>query len=101
VNPTGLQVLVLGGAVLGFLGALWSLAGMRDLYAGIGGGMLDVRDSGPATAAELPPVAEELTEARQMIEARSALRVRHGKDPLPLESELAEVVRQYAGPGAR
>jgi hypothetical protein len=93
VLGAAIEPVVLTVAAIGVVGAFWSLAGMRDLYAGIGRGVLDVPDSTPTSGRESVP--EALEEARQMLEARSALRVRHGKEPLAVEEELAGIAREY------
>ena len=94
VLGAAIEPVVLTVVAIGVVGAFWSLAGMRDLYAGIGRGVLDVPDSTPTSGRESVP--EALEEARQMLEARSALRVRHGKEPLAVEEELAEIAREYS-----
>jgi hypothetical protein len=94
ITNAELQLVMFIGLVIGLAGAVWSLAAARDAYESIGRGFLDVTDSMPAEP-ELPPGAEELEEARQLLEARSASLVRRGEEPLELEEELAEVARRY------
>ena len=89
------QLVVLGGAVIGVLGALLAFAG-GHLYDSIGRGYLDVPDR-----ADVPPGAgfdswsgEAALETRQLIEARSALRRRHGKRSLDADAEVRAILRE-------
>ncbi len=90
------QHLLLLAAVAGLLAALWSGVGMGDAYRSIGRGFLDGGDQ-MLESAETPESAIE--EARQLIEARSALRVRRGEEPLDVETELSAVAARVYGPG--
>ncbi len=89
-----LQLVVLVGVAVGVLGALWTFAGAKDAYGSIGKGYLE------------PPTPEETcggfgswngevaADASQLIEARSRLRVRHGKSPLDPVAELRALLRE-------
>jgi hypothetical protein len=94
MNPELLQTVLLGAAVLGAVGALLSFVG-GNLYDGIGRGYLDVSDSsdGPSGASDAWN-GDAALEIRQLIEARSALRRRHGKRPLDAEAELRAILSE-------
>ena len=79
--------------ILGAIVAVITVAGTGRAYDDIGrGGMA----SEPAAHAESG--AREV-EIRQMLEARSARRVRRGEEPLDVDAELAALTRGAPDPG--
>jgi hypothetical protein len=90
------QLVLLAAAGIGVFGALLAFVFGGGLYDRIGRGYLDVPDR-----PEDPPPAgfdtwngEAALETRQLIEARSALRRRHGKRVLDPDAELRALLRE-------
>jgi len=89
-------------AVVGAIVAVYTLVGTGRSYREIGGGGL-VRDRDGARGADagIATAAERDEEIRQMVEARSARRVRRGEAPLDVDAEIAALHRAPpAGPDA-
>jgi len=97
----GTVVIVL--AVVAALFAAGAYVGSGKLYDGIGKGAFSLdqpdRPKGPqpGTAAY---AAEAEAETRQMLEAKSALRVARGEEPLDIDAEYAALIGSSA-PGGR
>jgi hypothetical protein len=99
MTPELLQVVVLVAAGLGVVAALLAFAFGGGLYDSIGRGYLDVPDraeNDPGTSFESWN-GEAALETRQLIEARSALRRRHGKRALDPEAELRAILGELEG----
>jgi hypothetical protein len=79
--------------VIGAIVAVITVAGTNRAYDDIGRGGFA---SEPAPQAE---VGAREAEIRQMLEARSARRVRKGQDPLDIDAELAALTRGTPDPG--
>lgn len=90
------QLVILGAAALGVFGALLALVFSSGVYDGIGRGYLDVPDrpEGDAGTSFDSWHGEAALETRQLIEARSALRRRHGKRALDPEAELRTILTE-------
>jgi hypothetical protein len=87
----GIVILVV--VIVGAIVAVITLAGTGRAYDDIGrGGM----SSDPAPQAESGAREAEI---RQMLEARSARRVRRGEEPLDVDAELAALTRGAPDPG--
>jgi hypothetical protein len=87
----GIVILVV--VIVGAIVAVITLAGTGRAYDDIGrGGM----SSEPAPQAESGAREAEI---RQMLEARSARRVRRGEEPLDVDAELAALTRGAPDPG--
>ena len=89
-----LFVVVIVAAVI----SVGTLVASRRSYDEIGRGGLSLRDGSdrPAGAETTPAQRDE--EIRQMLEARSARRVRRGRPPVDVEAELAALARPRADP---
>jgi hypothetical protein len=90
------QLVVIAAAGLGVVGALFAFAGSGGIYDGIGRGYLDVPDRPDGRA---PPDfdswnAEAALEIRQLLEAKAALRRRHGKRTLDATTEIHTLLRE-------
>ena len=77
--------------------AVVTFAGARDAYRQIGKGALSLRDGTDRPAGEPRPgsaqaTAEQRAEVRQMLEAKSARRVRRGEPPLDVDAVLADLL---------
>ena len=87
-------------AVVAGLVAAFVYVGSGRLYEGIGKGAFSLdqpdrpRGPQPGTAAY---DAEAEAETRQMLEAKSALRVARGEDPLDVDAEYAALTRPASG----
>lgn len=85
-------VVVIGATIVG----IWTLAGARRSYDEIGKGAMSLNDGTDRPADEPTPGGAAASairddEIRQMLEARSARRVRKGEAPLDIEAELARL----------
>jgi hypothetical protein len=83
---------VAGGAVA----ALLSFAGSARLYDRIGRGYLHVPDDSPNPSFESWN-AEAALDTRQLLDARAALRRRHGKGELDDDTEIRSILRELDG----
>src|SRR5687768_15047804 len=94
----GTVVIIL--AVVAGVAAAAAYVGSGRLYEGIGKGAFSLdqpdrpRGPQPGTAAY---DAEAEAETRQMLEAKSALRVARGEDPLDVDAEYAALTRPASG----
>ena len=92
-------VLVVVVIVGGLIAVALSLTSAR-LYDRIGRGGLSLRDGTDRPAAEPPPAiasAERAEEVRQLLEARNARRLRQGKPPLDVETEVRRQLADLGG----
>jgi len=91
-------IVIFGVVIVAALVAVGALASSRGAFDQIGaGGLRDGSDrpaSEPVSGANFVAVRDE--EARQMLEARNARRVRRGEEPLDVERELDRLVRPPA-----
>jgi hypothetical protein len=81
--------------------AILTLGAARRSYDDIGKGALSLRDGTDRPAREPAPggaasAAEREAEMRQMLEARNAVRLRAGREPLDVEAEMAALLRPAA-----
>jgi hypothetical protein len=92
-----LFVVVIGAAVI----AVGTLVASRRAYDEIGRGGLSLRDGSDRPTGEpaVTSAAVRDEEIRQMLEARSARRVRQGRPPLDVEAELAALSGPRVDPG--
>lgn len=93
-------IVVFGVVIAAALIAVLTLASSRGALDQIGAnGLNDGSDrpaSEPVSGASVAAVRD--AEARQMLEARNARRLRRGKEPLDVERELDRLVRAPAAP---
>jgi hypothetical protein len=88
--------------VLAAIVAVIAIIGSGRVYDQIGRGGLSLRDGSDSPApAPAPGVAlsERDEEIRQMLEARNARRLRHGREPIDVDAELAALSRPAVDPG--
>ena len=88
--------------VIGAIVAVFTVAGSGRAYDEIGRGGLSLRDGSDRPAREPTPAVaagERDAEIRQMLEARSARRVRRGGEPLDVDAEFAALTRGDLDPG--
>jgi hypothetical protein len=88
--------------VLAAIVAIVTIAGFGRAYDQIGRGGLSLRDGSDRPAREATPAmaaGERDEEIRQMLEARSARRIRQGRAPLDIEAEIAALSRPAIDPG--
>ena len=94
----GTVVIIL--AVIGALVAAFAYVGSGRLYDGIGKGAFSLdqpdRPKGPQPGSAAYD-AEAEAETRQMLEAKSALRVARGESPLDIDAEYAALTRPSVG----
>lgn len=81
---------VIGVATLGSARSAFDQIGADGLYDGT-----DRPDFEPVSGAGFAAVRDQ--EARQMLEARNARRVRRGEEPVDVERELARLLAEPAG----
>jgi hypothetical protein len=95
----GTVVIIL--AVVAGLAAAIAYIGSGRLYEGIGKGAFSLDESDRPKGGPKPGTAaydvEAEAETRQMLEAKSALRVARGEAPLDIEAEYAALTQQGAG----
>ncbi len=91
-------IVIFGVVIVAALVAVATLLSSRSAFAQIGAhGLNDGSDrppSEPLSGPGLDAVRDE--EARQMLEARNARRVRRGQEPLDVERELARLIAKPA-----
>jgi hypothetical protein len=80
-----LQALVFTVVLVGVFGSVWGIAGLGSAYGEIGEGGVEASD-----AQDVP--TSPLSEARDMLDARSRSRVRRGKQPLDVNLEIALLI---------
>lgn len=86
--------------ILASLIGVVAVVGNRNLYDQIGkGGLFEDQARGSRGGPSGGSPAERDAEIRQMLEARNERRVRQGKAPLDIESEVARLDRPAADPG--
>jgi hypothetical protein len=86
-------VVIVVVVIIAAIVAVITVAGSNRAYDDIGRGGFAVE---PAPQAE---VGAREAEIRQMLEARSARRVRQGREPLDIDAELAALTRGAPDPG--
>jgi len=89
--------------VLAAIVAVATLVGSPGLYDQIGRGGMSLRDGSDRPVGETTTpamaAAERDEEIRQMLEARNARRLRQGREPLDVETEMAALARPAIDPG--
>jgi len=90
------QLIFLVAVPVGVVGAVVAFAGSGRLYDSIGRGYLDVPDRTDVVVAGSSDSwnGEAALDTRQLLDARSALRRRHGKRTLDADAEIRAILRE-------